>query len=310
MTLSVWPWVMSFVSWLANWGKWGKGLQTKFDKSLGDISDDIKDSWGSEENAEQTDRLLDFLFDLQNHPTNRVNTVIVSGDIHTSGYSNIYSNYQRHAGNSSITHITSSSIAYTPFNWILEACYRYASKSVILGKRGAHSSQISHHFCARSAAVFSLRPFGTSGDHQLKVKFYLEGFPEPQVLLFDLAKTTHRENISWTAQNAVSDEKYAPAAFLDIEALIALRTKEVAEKLNPNESIVDMLKLFELESSLGARKKMAKQWGYQGDLDGSAAMNVFLLEQLKQRIKENGGTVPDDVEAVSSGESPKTRKSG
>lgn len=297
MTLSAWPWVMRFVAWLANLGKWGKGVQTRFDKSLGDISDDIKDSWGSEENAEQTDRLLDFLFDIQNAPLDeRVGVVILSGDIHTSGYANIYSADQSHAGRSSIAHITSSSIAYTPFNWLLEAIYRYASKAVALGKRGVYSSQISHHFCSRSVAVLSIRPT-VAGDYQLKVKYYLEGFPEPQILAFDLNKISHRENISWVAQSKLSEKKFAPTANIDVDvdALLALRAREGSQKLNYTESIVDLMKLLGMDSSIGARKRVAQSLGYEGTLNGSPEMNIFLLEKMKELIRKNGGNVPKDL---------------
>lgn len=300
LALKWWPLVMRVVDFFGL-TPLGKGLQTKFKKSLGDISDDIKDSWGSKENAKEADRLLDFLFGLQNDPQHRVGVVILSGDIHTSGYANVYSSDQKHAGSSSIAHITSSTVAYTPFNWLLEAVYRFASKTVELGERGAYSSQISHHFCNRSVAVVSLRPGPGEGDHQLKVKYYLEyyleGFPEPQTLHFDLNQTSHRENITWVAQNRVSEKKYAPTANVDVDvdALLALRAKETNQKLNYTESIVDLMKLLGLDSSLGARKRVAQKLGYTGALDGSFEMNIFLLEQMKQRIRESGGNVPDDI---------------
>lgn len=294
LTLKMWPWVMGLVDFIGRM-KLGKGLQTKFNKSLGDISDDIKDSWGCKDNAEQTDRLLDFLFGLQNDPKHPVGTVILSGDIHTSGYANIYSSDQRHAGRSSIAHITSSSVAYTPFNWLLEAAYRYASKTVALGVRGAYSSQISHHFCSRSVAVLSLRRSDSEGDHRLKVKYYLEGYPEPQTLLFDLNRTTHRENVTWVAQSRFSEKKYAPTSNVDVDALLVKRARESQIELNWQESIVDLMKLLELDSSLGARKRLAQQWGYGGALNGSREMNIWLHEQMIKRIQETGGNVPSDI---------------
>ena len=292
LALTWWPYIMKGVE-LFGRTPFGKGLNTKFSSSLGDIRDDIKDSWGSEENAEQTDRLLDFLFGLQNHPTNQMGVVILSGDIHTSGYANIFSSDQHHAGRSLISHITSSSVAYTPFNWLLEAIYRFASKTVALGKRGAYSSQISHHFCSRSVAVLSLRPGDSEGDHRLKVKFYLEGFPEPQTLLFDLNRTSHRENVTWVAQSKVSKKEYAPTANVDVDGLLFKRAKDFGKKLNWQESIVDLMKLLGLDSSLGSRKRLAQQWGYTGRLDGSAEMNTWLYEQMIQRFREGGGTVSD-----------------
>ena len=55
------------------------------------------------------------------------------------------------------------------------------------------------------------------------------------------------------------------------------------------------MKLLGLDSSLGARKRVAQKLGYTGALDGSFEMNIFLLEQMKQRIRESGGNVPDDI---------------
>lgn len=294
-TVKMWPLVMRVVDWFARRTKWGRGIQTSFGKSLGDITDDIKDSWGCQENAAQADLVLDFLFGLQNAPVHPVGVVILSGDIHTPGYANIYSSDPAHGIRSSIPHITSSPVSYTPFNWILEAVYRNASKTVALGARGAYSSQVSHHFCSRSVAVLSLRPARSEGDYQLKVKYYLEGFPEPQVLLFDLEKTSHRENVAWVAQDRLFAREYAPTANVDVEALLIERGKAAAEDLNWRESIVDLMKLLGLDSSLGARKQLAQQWGYKGTLNGSADMNIWLHQQLVNRIKEGGGNVPQDI---------------
>jgi hypothetical protein len=308
LTLKLWPYVMGLVAWIASKSKWGEGLQTKFNKSLGDISDDIKDSWGSKENAGQADQVLDYLFGLQNDREHPLGVVILSGDIHTSGYANIYSSDPAHDGRSSIPHITSSSVSYSPFNWLMEAVYRQASKTVLLGTKSVYSSQISHHFCSRSAAVLSIRPTRDEGDFQLKVKYYLEGFPEPQILLFDLSRTSHRENISWVAQEALFKKDYAPAnvdvaakmeehAKVDVEAVMDERAKTWPVKMNWRESVVDLMKLWNMDSSLGARKKLAQQWGYTGVLNGSGDMNIWLRNEVLRRIKEAEGRVPDGAAA-------------
>jgi len=283
---------MKFVAWIAGKARWGKGMQTKFDRSLGDISDDIKDSWGSQENAAQADLVLNYLFGLQNDQDHPLGVVILSGDIHTSGYANVYSSDPAHASRSSIPHITSSAISYSPFNWLLEAIYRHASKTVALGTRGVYSSQISHHFCSRSVAVLSIRPTNAEGDYQLKAKYYLEGFPEPQILMFDLNRTSHRENISWVAQEKLFDKRYSPAETFDVEALLRTRAAEVSEELNWQESIVDLMKVLGMDSSLGARKRLAQQWSYPGPLNGSAEMNIWLHQQVIRKIRDAGGNIP------------------
>jgi hypothetical protein len=290
-TVKIWPYVMGGVDWLAGRTKWGKSMRAKFSKTLGDIRDDIRDSWGANENAAQADMILDYLFGLQNDPDHPISVVVLSGDIHTSGYANVYSSDPQHANRSSIPHITSSSVAYVPFNWLMEAVYRHASKTVALGKKGTYSSQISHHFCSRSVAVLSLRP--TASGHQLKVKYYLEGYPEPQILLFDLDRISHRENIAWVGQEKLFAKDYAPSVTFDVEGLLQQKAQQSGEKLNVQNSIVDLMKALGMDSSLGARKRLAQQWGYQGALDGSAEMNIWLHQQVMQRLIQTGGKAPD-----------------
>ena len=60
--------------------------------------------------------MLDFLFELQNppNPAEALNVVILSGDIHTPGYSTIYSAEPNHQAKAVIPHIVASPVAYTP----------------------------------------------------------------------------------------------------------------------------------------------------------------------------------------------------
>ena len=64
---------------------------------------------------------------------------------------------------------------------------------------------------------------------------------------------------------------------------------------NWKQSIVDLMKLLNLDSSLTARKQLAQELGYTGALDGSAEMNVWLHKQVMTKMMENGGTVPDSL---------------
>jgi phosphodiesterase/alkaline phosphatase D-like protein len=292
-TTRYWPFVMSLVDFVAKRTRWGKGLHTRFSKSVGDIRDDIADSWGSPENAAQADEMLGYLFDLQNDAEQPTSVIILSGDIHTSGYANIYSADPAHKVRASIPHITSSSVSYTPFNWLLEAIYRYASKTVELGHKKLFSSQVSHHFSSRSVAVLSLRPMRAEGDFQLKVKYYLEGYPEPQTLIFDLARSSHREDIAWVAQSKLFAPEFAPTSRIDVDAVLREKARTSTTPLNWRESIVDLMKLLDLDSSLGARKRLAQEWGYTGPLNGSAAMNVWLHQQIVAKFQQAGGTVPE-----------------
>ncbi|WP_294640677.1 DUF3597 family protein, partial [uncultured Aureimonas sp.] len=60
-------------------------------------------------------------------------------------------------------------------------------------------------------------------------------------------------------------------------------------------SIVDLLKLLDLDSSLSARQELAKELGYTGDHNDSAAMNTWLHRQVMTKLAANGGTVPAEL---------------
>jgi hypothetical protein len=61
---------------------------------------------------------------------------------------------------------------------------------------------------------------------------------------------------------------------------------------NWKQSIVDLMKLLDIDSSLNARKQLAQELGYTGALDGSAEMNIWLHKQVMAKMMENGGVVP------------------
>jgi len=82
---------------------------------------------------------------------------------------------------------------------------------------------------------------------------------------------------------------------VDVEVLITRPTTENKEKLDWRRSIVDMMKLLNLDSSLPARKELAKELNYTGDMNDSATMNVWLHKQVMVKLAENGGKVPDSL---------------
>ena len=61
---------------------------------------------------------------------------------------------------------------------------------------------------------------------------------------------------------------------------------------NWKQSIVDLMKLLNLDSSLNSRKQLAQELSYNGALDGSADMNVWLHKQVMTKLMESGGAVP------------------
>jgi hypothetical protein len=82
---------------------------------------------------------------------------------------------------------------------------------------------------------------------------------------------------------------------VDVEKVLTERAAQKKEKLDWRRSIVDLMKVLDLDSSLGARKELAKELGYTGELNGSADMNTWLHKQVMQRLAANGGKVPADL---------------
>jgi hypothetical protein len=82
---------------------------------------------------------------------------------------------------------------------------------------------------------------------------------------------------------------------VDVEAVLTKLASENKEKLDWRRSIVDLMKLLNLDSGLGARKELAKELGYTGDMNDSASMNIWLHKQVMQKLAANGGKVPADL---------------
>ena len=89
----------------------------------------------------------------------------------------------------------------------------------------------------------------------------------------------------------------APAAAtqVDVGAILDGLAAKSSEQLDWKRSIVDLMKLVGMDSSLGARKELAKDLGYSGDMNDSASMNIWLHSAVMKKIAENGGKVPADL---------------
>ncbi|VVT22973.1 conserved hypothetical protein [Sphingomonas sp. EC-HK361] len=85
----------------------------------------------------------------------------------------------------------------------------------------------------------------------------------------------------------------APPAPVDVEAVLTgIAQKKGNPDLNWRTSIVDLMKLLDLDSSLDNRKELATELGYTGAKDGSAEMNMWLHKAVMRELEKNGGTVP------------------
>jgi len=86
-----------------------------------------------------------------------------------------------------------------------------------------------------------------------------------------------------------------PMTRQEVEAMIAKVSQGQDEDLNWKQSIVDLMKLLKLDSSLAARKQLAQELGYKGELTGSAEMNIWLHQQVMTKLAESGGVVPSSL---------------
>jgi hypothetical protein len=84
-------------------------------------------------------------------------------------------------------------------------------------------------------------------------------------------------------------------AKVDVAAVLDGLAKQKKQKLIWRKSIVDLMKLLDLDSSATARKHLADELHYQGDKKDSAKMNIWLHKQVMIKLAENGGKVPDDL---------------
>ncbi|MDR6177885.1 MULTISPECIES: DUF3597 domain-containing protein [unclassified Pseudomonas] len=83
---------------------------------------------------------------------------------------------------------------------------------------------------------------------------------------------------------------------VDVAAKLDGLAAQKGEQLNWKTSIVDLLKLLDLDSSLTARQELAKELNCPADkLSDSAQMNMWLHKAVLQKLADNGGNVPAEL---------------
>ena len=84
------------------------------------------------------------------------------------------------------------------------------------------------------------------------------------------------------------------AAISEVDVVARVSNIPGADKLNWRTSIVDLMKLLNLDSSYGNRKELAGEVGIDG-YSGSAEDNIALHKAVMTKLAEAGGIVPDDL---------------
>jgi hypothetical protein len=84
-----------------------------------------------------------------------------------------------------------------------------------------------------------------------------------------------------------------PQQPVDVESVLTAMAQGKGGGGNWRSSIVDLLKLLDLDSSLQARKDLADELNVHVAADGSADENIALHRAVMEKLAQNGGKVPD-----------------
>lgn len=109
-----------------------------------------------------------------------------------------------------------------------------------------------------------------------------------------------------TGTGAAQQSQYAPGTAaqqgtaaaqpqVDVEAVLSQMAKQKGGGGNWRESIVDLLKLLDLDSDLEARKELARELNVNAGAHGSAEQNIALHKAVMREVAKNGGKVPDSL---------------
>lgn len=87
-----------------------------------------------------------------------------------------------------------------------------------------------------------------------------------------------------------------PAAISEVDVVKQLEELSKGKGLNWKVSIVDLLKLLDIDSSFEARKELATELNCPPELMGdSAKMNTWLHKEVLRQIAANGGNIPKEL---------------
>ena len=98
-----------------------------------------------------------------------------------------------------------------------------------------------------------------------------------------------------TGSGAPGGSAASAAATVEVAPILDAAVKAKGEKLEWRTSIVDLMKALDIDSSLTARKELAKELGYTGDTTNSASMNIWLHKQVMVKLAANGGKLPPEI---------------
>lgn len=120
--------------------------------------------------------------------------------------------------------------------------------------------------------------------------------PKPQTGSTRAAPASQARSTRAAPDMEQKTRKKPTMAEVDVVSQLEELAAKNPQELNWKQSIVDLLKLLELDSSYEARREMAMELGCPADkMDDSAAMNIWLHKTVLQKIAENGGNIPEEL---------------
>jgi hypothetical protein len=115
-----------------------------------------------------------------------------------------------------------------------------------------------------------------------------------RITIDDAERRQHREarERAQAPRQQQTAPRPAPATAIDVEAILEQKAAAKGGGGNWRTSIVDLLKLLDLDSSLDARKELATELNVNAGAHGSAEQNIALSKAVWKKLAENGGRVP------------------
>lgn len=115
-----------------------------------------------------------------------------------------------------------------------------------------------------------------------------------KITIDDEERRQHRERRERASQpnQPQTAPRPTPTAVVDVEAVLEQKATAKGGGGNWRTSIVDLLKLLDIDASLDARKELATELGVHAGAHGSAEQNIALSKAVWKKLAENGGRVP------------------
>jgi hypothetical protein len=159
-----------------------------------------------------------------------------------------------------------------------------------MGIFSAILDKLRHHGSASGSQASGGQPTATSAQQQPQQQPQQQGQASAQQ-----QTPVAQQQAQPSAQSGLQGSSQAPLQNVDIDAVLSQLASNKGGGGNYRQSIVDLLKLLDLDSSLGARKELAEELNVHAGAHGSAEQNIALHKAVMRKVAENGGKVPDSL---------------